>query len=75
MEEAECNQGGESIFFTVLGYSLLSFKFIPYIEKQHSYWLFIAISSCCFVALRPKSTAMVMLGRSIPFTTLFLGQA
>ena len=46
MEEAECNRGGESKIFTVLGYSLLSFKFIPYIEKQHSYRLFIAISSC-----------------------------
>ena len=29
----------------------------------------------CFVALRPKSTAMVMAGRSVPLTTLFPGQA
>ena len=29
----------------------------------------------CFVALRPKSTAMVMAGRSVHLTTLFLGQA
>ena len=29
MEEAECNRRGESEIFTVLGYSLLSFKFIP----------------------------------------------
>ena len=28
----------------------------------------------CFVALRPKSTAMVMAGRSVHLTTLFLGQ-
>ena len=28
----------------------------------------------CFVALRPKSTAMVMAGRSIHVTTLFPGQ-
>ena len=28
----------------------------------------------CFVALRPKSTAMVMVGRSVHLTTLFLGQ-
>ena len=47
MEEAEFNQRGESKILTVLGYSLLSFKFIPYIEKQHSYRLFIAIFSCC----------------------------
>ena len=29
----------------------------------------------CFVALRPKSTAMVMAGRSVHLTTLFHGQA
>ena len=29
----------------------------------------------CFVALRPKSTAMVMAGRSGHLTTLFPGQA
>ena len=29
----------------------------------------------CFVALRPKSTAMVIAGRSIHLTTLFPGQA
>ena len=29
----------------------------------------------CFIALRPKSTAMVMAGRSVHLTTLFPGQA
>ena len=29
----------------------------------------------CFVALRPKSTAMVMAGQSAHLTTLFPGQA
>ena len=29
----------------------------------------------CFVALRPKSTAMVMAGRSVLLTTLFPGPA
>ena len=29
----------------------------------------------CFVALRPKSTAMVMVGRSVHLTTHFPGQA
>ena len=29
----------------------------------------------CFVALRPKSTAMAMAGRSVHLTTLFPGQA
>ena len=29
----------------------------------------------CFVALRPKSTAMVIAGRSVRLTTLFPGQA
>ena len=31
--------------------------------------------SFCFVALRPKSTAMVMAGRPVHLTTLFPGQA
>ena len=40
---------------------------------------FIIYGSClslfvCFVALRPKSTAMVMAGRSVHQTTLFPGQ-
>ena len=29
----------------------------------------------CLVALRPKSTALVMVGRSVHLTTLFPGQA
>ena len=29
----------------------------------------------CFVAVRPKSTAMAMVGRSVHLATLFLGQA
>ena len=29
----------------------------------------------CFVALRPKSTALVIAGRSVHLTTLFPGQA
>ena len=28
----------------------------------------------CFVALRPKSTAMVIAGRSVHLTTFFLGR-
>ena len=34
-------------------------------------WLFFF----CFVALHPKSTAMVIAGRSVHLTTLFPGQA
>ena len=30
---------------------------------------------CLFVALRPKSTAMVIAGQSVHLTTLFPGQA
>ena len=40
---------------------------------------FIKLISCfvfvCFVALRPKSTAMVMAGRSVHLATLLSGQA
>ena len=49
-------------------------------------WLFLAVLWGClrfgdcgwlvgFVALRPKSTAMVIAGRSVHITTLFPGQA
>ena len=38
--------------------------------KEFSSFLFV-----CFVALRPKSTAMVIAGRSVHLTTLFPGQA
>ena len=34
-----------------------------------------ALKVVCFVALRPKSTAMVIAGRSVHLTTLFPGQA
>ena len=33
-----------------------------------------ALGFVCFVALRPKSTAMVIAGRSVYLTTLFPGQ-
>ena len=36
---------------------------------------FIQCGVCCFVALRLKSTAMVMAGRSLQLSTLFPGQA
>ena len=35
----------------------------------------IGLFVCLFVALRPKSTAMVIAGRSVHLTTLFPGQA
>ena len=35
----------------------------------------LAVLFCFFVALRPKSTAMVIAGRSVHLTTLFPGQA
>ena len=35
----------------------------------------IMILFVCFVALRPKLTAMVMAGRSVHLATLFPGQA
>ena len=40
--------------------------------------VFVPVFVClfvCFVALRPKSTAMVIAGRSVHLTTLFPGQA
>ena len=37
--------------------------------------VFAFVCFVCFVALRPKSTAMVIAGRSVHLTTLFPGQA
>ena len=38
-------------------------------------WVVWGVSFVCFVALRPKSIAMVIAGRSVHQTTLFPGQA
>ena len=40
------------------------------LKDQNTAWLLVG-----FVALRPKSTAMVIAGRSVHLTTLFPGQA
>ena len=40
-----------------------------------AFCIFLGHCFVCFVALRPRSTAMVMAGRSIHLTTLFPGQA
>ena len=48
------------------------------VNKQHNGQKEILFCFVCFVALRPKTTAMVMAGRSVHLTTLFpgkLGQA
>ena len=37
--------------------------------------LLLVVLFVCFVALRPKSTSMVMAGLSVHLTTLFPGQA
>ena len=47
---------------------MLSFPFSTVLESS-----FICLF-VCFVALRPKSTAMVMAGWSLHLTTLFLGK-
>ena len=49
-------------------------RFYIYLEKKIAF----KIRGCWlvgFVALRPKSTAMVIAGRSVNLTTLFPGQA
>ena len=57
-------------------------KFLNKTKKKKSYfgcyYVYIYCSFVClfvFVALRPKSTAMVIAGRSVHLTTLFPGQA
>ena len=44
-------------------------------KTRDNYCDFGPYNVCCFVALRPKSTAMVIAGRSVHLTTLFPGQA
>ena len=39
------------------------------------YYKYVLFVFVCLVALSPKSTAMVMAGRSVHLTTLFPGQA
>ena len=46
--------------------------YFRYQKVNQNYCLFCFV---CFVALRPKSTAMVIAGRSVHLTTLFPGQA
>ena len=43
-------------------------------ERVAVYFIF-EVMFVCFVALCPKSTTMVMTGRSVHLTTLFPGQA
>ena len=45
-----------------------------YMYMVHSIPLACSFVFVCFVALRPKSTAMVIAGRSVHLTTLFLGK-
>ena len=47
-------------------------------KNEHYHPIFLEMEIClfvCIVALRPKSTAMVIAGRSVHLTTLFPGQA
>ena len=50
------------------------------IAEKHKVYFHCLFACCCrlfvcFVALRPKSTSMVMAGRSVHLATLFPGQA
>ena len=47
---------------------------VSYLDLNSLYTCFLSYF-CLFVALRPKSTAMVIAGRSVDLTTLFPGQA
>ena len=68
----------------ILGLSV-NFKNSFLISSNIRYWCILELSHkgnsnvfclfVCIVALRPKSTAMVIAGRSVHLTTLFPGQA
>ena len=54
-------------------YFVFPFKHLTSYTLFFNQWT--AYYDICFVALRPKSTAMVIAGRSVHLTTLFPGQA
>ena len=63
---------------------MLKFKCICAQEDYMFYQKFLGVPTLgvntktmfvCYIALRPKSTAMVIAGRSVHLTTLFPGQA
>ena len=56
--------------YIVVVYAKTTAEFVEYIKQSSvSDYQFV-----CFVALDPKSTAMVMAGRSVHLTTTFLGK-
>ena len=58
------------------GEKTISRSWLTYYNHEDIRWFTrYARSFVCFVALRPKSTAMVIAGRSVHLTTLFPGQA
>ena len=54
---------------------IVDFPYTPITISTGCQRLEIGTLLVCFVALRPKSTAMVIAGRSVHLTTLFPGQA
>ena len=59
-----------------LGKNIVQFHFnaIFGVYKNGPHYKFVCLF-VCFVALHPKSTAMVIAGRSVHLATLFPGQA
>ena len=55
-------------------YKVMNSSICIFISPVSTSTLFVCLF-VCFVALRPKSTAMVIAGRSVHLTTLFPGQA
>ena len=54
--------------------NMTNWKVIQF-QRQVNASLLICLFVCFFIALRPKSTSMIMAGRSVQLTTLFPGQA
>ena len=55
--------------------NIVSFIVMLFLSVFLLYFFILHCLFACFVALRPKSTAMVIAGRSVHLTTLFPGQA
>ena len=54
---------------------LSNYRCIRYLVFPALFWSISMVGLVGFVALRPKSTAMVIAGRSVHLTTLFPGQS
>ena len=70
LQHSACKEGSEKLA-EVKMYTIYKPAKLPH----HIIYFIMVVAFVCFVALDPKSTAMIMAGQSVHLTTLFPGQA